>query len=409
MEPIAVFDRNLRLAGAALLLWSLAHNLMAPLLPLYAMELGAGPKEVGLIGGIENLGPLVLVMPLSLLADRAGHRRALMAAWGLSTAGTLALALADDWQQMLPGAFAVGAVMGALPALNTLVLQETQLGQRTRTFALLYAAAPLGAMVSSAVAGLLAQAHGLRTTTLVAGIVTFLGMVALAPLTPSGEGFPASAQPSPGPGTGERLSVMAVFALVAGTGFLLIALPGNFMIPYLREVGHQSYQALGLYASLLSAAQLAWSLVFSVWPGVRGHLPVTVAGTQFLLSSSTLRAIALSLAANGAFGVLFPQTAARIWPLAIILRGSLFTLQSLGSALLGDVVSPGRHRTTRMTLLSMATGLGGAGAPVAGGWLYARSPALPFWACGLAGTAGSLLLLALLRFLRLREVKACLT
>lgn len=392
--------RNLRFAALAFMLWSLAYNLMAPLLPLYAQELGASPLGIGAVGSAGALGALLLILPLSRVSDRAGRRPALLAGWTISAVGFLLMFLAPSWLALLPGAFLSTGALAALPTLNTLALEELAANQRTRGFSLIYAASPLGALLGSAVAGVLGAGYGLRAGAAAAGLSVLIATLALLPIVERREALEA-----PAPAGGERGPARAsglasiVFAAAGAGGFLLLAVPGNFVVPYLHDVAGRGLIATGLYSSLLFGAQFAWSLLFSVWPRRTDWVRVGTPRGGFSFPAATLMALAVCLAANAAFGLLLPLGATGLISVALVLRGSQYTLQSLGSALLGDVVAPGPGRTTRLTLFSAILGVGAAGAPVVGGWLYGLGPSYPFWFTGIGAAAGAVVLPVVLRAL----------
>lgn len=390
-----ILNRNLKLAGLAFGLWSLAYNLTAPLLPLLARELGAAPVQAGLAAAAGPAGAVALILPLSILSDRRGRKEALLAGWLLSAFGLLLMSGARSWAGLLPGAFFSQAVIAALPTLNTLILEETEPSLRSRAFALLYSAGPLGLLIGSAAGGYLAENFGLRATVLAAGACSVgaaLAVLTARPVSP----INSEREPAVSENPARRSWSAMAFVAAASLGFLLVSLPGQFVLPYLHEIGGQSLLAAGLYSSLLAGSQLAWSLFFSVWPRTPGKIRLVMKGSVLTLPAGPLAAIAICLAANAAFGLLLPSKLPGSWALAIFLRGSLYSLQSLGSGLLGDVVSPGPARATRLTGYGAGIGLAAAGAPVLAGWLYGANPSLPFWVSGAAGAAGSAFLLALL-------------
>jgi MFS family permease len=394
------FSRNLRYAALAFLLWSLAYNVLASLLPLYARELGAGPLQIGLVGTAGLVGAGLLVFPLSLLADRAGRRSALLTGWALSSAGLFAMALAGSWQQLLPGAFLAMAAVAGLPTLNALALDELAPAQRARGFSLLYASAPLGALVGALLGGVLAESAGLRTTAWLGGLCAVLATISLLPIRASPPRPSNAAAPGTNSDAGQqpRPLLLLLFGLLGAGGFLFVALPGSFIVPYLRDVAHLGYLSTGLSSALLAAAQLAWSLLFALWPLSHRRLALGRGPAALRLPTATLVAIAVCLAANGLFGVLLPLATGPILFLILILRGSQFSLQSLGSSLLGEMVAPGPRLTTRLTLISSLLGAGAAAAPLAGGWLYGYGAAYPFLISGVASALGAAVLLLICRW-----------
>ncbi len=424
-----IFSRNLLLAAVSFFLWSASYNLIAPFLPLLARELGATSVQMGLVGSIGMLGAATLVFPISVLSDRVGRRPALVLGWVASAAGMFIMWPARSWAGLLPGVFLSMAAVAALPTLNALALEELPAPRRARGFALLYAAAPLGTLLGSAVSGFLGTLVGLQASTAVAGACLLGATLVLLPITerrPAGAdetataGAAASGRPggSTGPGgpggPGERGGpggsaatdgrqpggiLLALFSVMSAGALFLMGLPGSFIVPYVKEVSRVSLVLAGLAVSVLSGAQLAWSLLFSTWPRFSGRVRVGRGRTELELSRATLQAITVCLAANALFGLLLPSGLAAAAVVALVLRGSQFALQSLGSALMGDVVPVGPGLSTRLTTLSVALGVGAAAAPVAGGWLYGIRPALPFWVMAAAAAVGAVLLAAVNQWL----------
>lgn len=441
----------------AFLLWSLAFNLMFPLLPVYAGQLGARGVQVGLVAGIAAAGAALLAFPLSALADWRGPRLALLAGWAASAGGWLLMSGASTWHGLLPGAFFITGPIAALPALNALVIDEVPRQRRSRVLSLVYGAAPAGLLLGSALGGALADDFGLAAVVKIAGIgcvtatLSLLwlrrrgrsGRVAVAPAAerpgaagaagaavgsgghkgaagPAGaagaaaragaEGgtpnraatatarSPAGGAPGANPGRPvPRAGPMLIgLGIVITAAFTVINMPTNFVVPYLHEVGGQSLRAAGLFTSYLAVAQICWSLLFAVWPRLRGQIRLG----PFELQVAPLLGITVALAANCGFGLLMPTGGRWAWYAALFLRGSQYSLQALGSALLGDVVSPGAARTTRMTVVGFGVGAGAVLAPVVAGWLYEADPASPFTVSGVTAAVAAAVLGAGLWYLR---------
>lgn len=387
----------------AFLLWSFAFNLMFPLLPLYASSLGARGIQVGLVAGVAAAGAALLAFPLSALADRYGQRIALLVGWGASALGWLLMASAATWRHLLPGAFLITGPIAALPALNALVLDEVPRQQSSRALSLVYGAAPVGLLLGSALGGHLADDFGLATVVRVAGAGCLAATLCLLLLRRRGAAkdvaspTPVAAAASAG---GSRMHAKTRFVLL-GLGavitgaFTVINMPTNFIVPFLHEVGGQSMRAAGLYTSYLALAQIFWSLVFAVWPRSRGQIRLG----PFDLQLAPLIGIAVCLVANSVFGALMPSGWRFAWYIALFLRGSQYSLQALGSALLGDVVSPGAARTTRMTVLGLGVGVGAVLAPIMAGWLYDDDPAAPFEVSGVTAAVAAVVLAVALWYL----------
>lgn len=78
--PIAISDRStlVRLCGAGVLAYCSYAICRAPLLPLFARDLGAGAASVGFIMGASTLTGVVLKLPAGALSDILGRRRLLI-------------------------------------------------------------------------------------------------------------------------------------------------------------------------------------------------------------------------------------------------------------------------------------------------------------------------------------------
>ena len=68
-----------RLCTAGVLAYCSYSICRAPLLPLYARELGAGPSLVGFVVGASTLTGIALKLPAGALSDLFGRRRLLLA------------------------------------------------------------------------------------------------------------------------------------------------------------------------------------------------------------------------------------------------------------------------------------------------------------------------------------------
>lgn len=433
---------NIGLAGVAFFIWSLAFNLMFPLLPLFAAQLGARGVQVGLVAGTAAAGAALLAFPLSALADWRGQRVALLVGWGVSAAGSLLMASATTWQGLLPGAFFVTGPIAALPTLNALILDAVPPQRRSRVFSLVYGAAPAGLLLGSALGGALAEDFGLAVVVRVAGfgcLVATLGLlwlrgqggvtrelaagaaVGAGPAAPVGAAVGAAASGAAGPeaagskaagpdaaaavralpGKPRHVPVLVGLGVLITGAFTVINMPTNFVVPYLHDVGGQSMRAAGLFTSYLAMAQIFWSLVFAVWPRTRGQIRIG----PFDMQVAPLLGIAVALAANCGFGLLMPANGRWAWYAALFLRGSQYSLQALGSALLGDVVSPGAARTTRMTVLGFGVGAGAVLAPVVAGWLYDADPAAPFEVSGITAAVAAAVLAVALTYVRRSQAR----
>src|SRR5262245_41066891 len=74
---------------------ALATGLIGVLLGVYLGEVGLDARTIGVTGSVGLAGPAAATFLVTLLADRMGHRRVLLALTMLSAAGGVALALSS--------------------------------------------------------------------------------------------------------------------------------------------------------------------------------------------------------------------------------------------------------------------------------------------------------------------------
>ncbi|MFG3040938.1 MFS transporter [Streptomyces sp. NPDC048330] len=188
---------------------------MAPLLPDLAAHLGVDAVDTNWIVSVQLLAAAVCVPLFGRLGDLHGHRRMLRIALGLIAAGTLIVALADDYALLLLGRLLQGPVAALLPLEIALVRDRLPVAGARRAIALLVGSLALGSLAGGVVMGALHSAVGeLRPVLLVPAVL------ALICVPVSFVAVPESAHRAGGrvdwPGVG--LLGAAVLALLGGVG-----------------------------------------------------------------------------------------------------------------------------------------------------------------------------------------------
>lgn len=386
----------------ALLVWSMAYNMALPFLPLLAADLGATPAQVGYLQGAAYVGAALGLIPAGWLADRYGRRVTVAVAWLVGALGTALLVSAGTWTGLFPGAFLMLAGAGAMPALAALAIESAAEDRRRRVMSLFFAAAPGGLLLGSSIAGVIAEHAGLRT---LMGFAAALAVASVLPLVGRmGPATAAAVSESAAPGdanaSGGKWLPLLLLSVPAGLAYMLISLPAGFMTPYLRDVAGMSLSATGVTNAQLAVGQLAWSALFSVWPKERGRWEVRLGPISLRPGRGTLLALTVCLAANAAFGLLFPLGRTAPVLAALLLRGALFSLQPLGMTLVSEVTGSSGGMASRFSLLALVIGLATAGAPVVAGRLYTWHPAWPFQVAGIGAGVGTLALLGVMAIAR---------
>ena len=222
------------------MLLGFAGSIADLLFNFYLVSLGYAADTAGLLATVSRVAGVVLGLPIGLLIDRAGARRALLVGVALYAGGWALKLLSGALWALLAAEFLAGAaLLLAQTAVVPLLARVTTAAQRPAMFGLNAAAALVFGLVGSAVGGLLpalaAAALGsgpqdVAAYRLALASVVVLGLVAGLPLLrelpKSGHDAATAADQAPvarlRPG---RLLFYAVPSLLLGVG-------GGLIVPF---------------------------------------------------------------------------------------------------------------------------------------------------------------------------------
>lgn len=245
---------------------TLLRAVTATLAPLFAVELGLGSGDLGLLAGAYFLGFAAMQLPLGSALDRWGPRRVAVAFLTVAVAGCLAFAAARSLTQLLLARLLIGVgVAACLMAPLTCYRHRFAPAVQVRANAWMLMTGSLGMLASTLPVQWLLPHTGWRG--LFAGVaLALLGALLLVwRLVPADVPGPAAAA-----GGGYR-AVFAhpAFRRLAPLGVLgygsLVALQTLWIGPWLSQVGGQDAAAAarGLFVVNLAMllAFLGWGLV----------------------------------------------------------------------------------------------------------------------------------------------------
>jgi MFS family permease len=375
------------------LLLGFAGSIADLLFNFYLVSLGYAADTAGLLATVSRVAGVVLGLPIGVLIDRAGARRALLVGVALYAGGwALKLLSGSLWALSAAEFLAGAALLLAQTAVVPLLARVTTAAQRPAVFGLNAAAALMIGLVGSAVGGVLpalaAAAIGsgpqdVGAYRLALTSVVVLGLAAAVPLLKdlpdSGRDTAAAAQASMGRLRSSRLLFYAVPSLLLGAGGGLI-LP--FQNLFFRERFGLSDAAVG--------AVLAWT---ALGMGIGAMLGAPASARLGMRRAAAL----LRLGAVPAM-LLMIVPALPVAVAGFFLRG-LFVAASypLNDALVMQA-TPERQRGLMVSLMTIFWSLGMATASVASGWAQvhwgfgpvlvvgAVAYALSGWAIALART-----------------------
>jgi len=158
---------NLALAIAGFTCFALLYGTQ-PILPQLTQEFGVSPATASLTVASGTGAMAILLIPLSLFADRYGRERLMR--WGLAGAGGFAFAsaVAPDFLVLFASRMGLGACIAGVPAAAMAYLgDEVPPDERARAMGLYIAANALGGMsgrfIVAGVTGWLDWRHGLAS------------------------------------------------------------------------------------------------------------------------------------------------------------------------------------------------------------------------------------------------------
>lgn len=335
------------------------------LAPLYIGSLGASPRLIGLVIGIQGLVRLLFLMPAGIVADRIPLRRLIVGARSLTVVGLILFGLAQTWWQLFPAILILAAGNIAFPAISKVIADSTDNKGRTRAFTLIYTVAPSTALLlSPSIGGVLADQVSLRSIFFAAAIAQAISVLFFFRLqaidTDTAEQKAA---------TGGYRKVLANRPIVVVCGLflamLLILTTGFTLVPnFLQDVHDLRIQTIGQFGSVFALGSVILGLLIS---RVKALSPPMTA----LILTIGLCPLALFLLVAG--------DSTWFFAMSYFCRSGYLVSWGLIYAALGEV-TPEHLRSRSFALAELLGGAGFALAPFAAGALYEVDPAMPIYA-----------------------------
>ena len=311
------------------------------------------------LGGLFTLFTIVFALagvPLGKLADTHSRRGLLASGIAVWTGLTGLAGLATSYALLLGTRLGVGIGEAVCtPAAASWIGDLVPASRRARAMAGFMMAVPVGIMLSSAIGGAVAQAHGWRMALLLAAVPGLL-------LAPAVLWLREPERP-PLPAAGARVAALpAVFWWIAASGavvnFALYSF-STFLPAFLTRYHGMSVAQAGI-----------WTGVGSGVSGILGAAAAGLLGDR--VTNRLWLAAGASLAAAGpvyaAIGMPAGSAAGAVW-LAMIGYGLLQMYYGLVYAAIQDVAGPA-VRGRAMAIYFVVTYLGGASwGPLVTGWL----------------------------------------
>ena len=368
------------------------------LLPVYLLELGCTPLEVGILASATLLGSGVLALAAGLYAHRFHYRSLLLAATVLMAATGLGFAFVGAFWPLLLIAFvgtlnpSSGDVSVFLPLEHSLLARFVPDTERTAVFARYSIAGSIAAAVGSLAAGLptlLEAGWGWPTYAALQAMFVLYAVTAIG-IAAVYAGLPRAttdvARVAPAPLTRSRRRVFGLAAL-----FSVDAFAGGLVV--------QSLVALWLFQRHGLSAAAAGTIFF--WTGL-------LSAVSFLIAVRLAKRIGLVNT------MVFTHIPANICLILVPFADSLAVVMALlmVRALLSQMDVPTRssyvmaivlpeERPAAASITTVPRSLASAASPFIAGWMLGLSPfGWPLVAAGALKIAYDLALLATFRAIR---------
>jgi MFS transporter, DHA1 family, tetracycline resistance protein len=141
----------------AVLVDMLGFGIVIPVLPFYALEMGATPLQVTLLIASFSAVQMAASPLWGRISDRRGRRPLLIAGLFASAVSYLIFGFANSLQLLLFSRIAAGAAGGTIAVAHAYIADTTAAEERARGMGMIGAAAGLGVMLGPAIGGLFSQ------------------------------------------------------------------------------------------------------------------------------------------------------------------------------------------------------------------------------------------------------------
>jgi MFS family permease len=346
----------------AVLVDMMGFGIVIPVLPFYALELGATALQVTLLIASFSAMQMAATPIWGRVSDRRGRRPLLIAGLFASAVSYLIFGLAQSLWLLLLSRMAAGAAGGTISVAHAYVADTTSPETRAAGMGHIGAAAGLGVMLGPAIGGFFSQ-FGLGAPGYVAAILCLVNALAAVFLLP--ESRPAQKARSAVAGSAATLSGWVRTMTRPPMGLLL----GVYFL------------GISAFTAITALLALYFERRFALGPEAMGIIFTLSGGTTVLVRGvllgplvrrygepATVRLGATALVLAAVLMPLLPNVwwAGLMAPLYALGAGTLFPALATLVSLASDAESQGAV----MGGSQVVGGLGRVTAPLWGGWLF---------------------------------------
>ena len=273
---------------------------------LYLTQLNANPEQVGLVSSIGFLAAAVSMIPGAILANKYDNRTLLIIGWAMSIPVPILYYFSNTWSDVIPGIIIFQLSAFNLPAMNAFIGQLGDPKKMSSAFGSVWAAAPLGLVLSPAVGSLLLLWLSIRDLFWVSLALWTVSTIILVPIKRQPPRKIDSTAPLlEFPRSRQELTIL-VFLFGAA---LSISISSPSYLPlFLHDQLHLSDAQIQLLGSVQALGSAIFSILLGRWASTRNP-------------GSTMATVLL-LVAGGSLGIILAGSPLLVVPVVFLLGGA---------------------------------------------------------------------------------------
>ena len=375
--------RDLRLLFFSLFLWTFGLGIYNYVWSLYLTQLSANPEQVGLVSSIGFLAAAISMIPGGILANKYDNRTLLVIGWAMSIPVPIIYYFSRTWSDVIPGIIIFQLSAFNTPAMNAFIGQLGDPRRMSSAFGSVWAAAPLGLVLSPAVGSLLLVWFSIRDlfwVSLVLWTVSTVILVLLKRQPPSIVDSKAPLLELP-----RSRQELTILVFLFGAAVAISVTSPSYLPLFLRDQFHLSYPQIQLFGSIQSLGSAIFAILLGRWAATRNP-------------GSTM-AKGLLLVVGGALGIILAGSPLLLLP-AVFLLGGARAPSIVAYSILSNM-RQGKSRAGQWGFYLTFESLGFVAGAFIGGFLYASNHTSVFLATSLL-----FIILAVLAGFRIRRPPA---
>ena len=364
-------------------MWTFGLGVYNYVWSLYLIQLNASPEQVGLVSSIGFLAAAVSMIPGAILANKYDNRTLLIIGWAMSIPVPVLFYYSNSWPDVIPGLIILQLSSFNIPAMNAFIGQLGDPRRMSSAFGSVWAAAPLGLVLSPAIGSLLLLWFNIRDLFWVTLALWTVSTIILLPLKrqPPRE-VDSKAPLLELPRSRQELTILV---FLFGAAVAIGVTSPSYLPLFLRDQFHLSESQIQLFGSIQSLGSATFAILLGRWAATRNP-------------GSTM-AKELLLVAGGALGIILASSPFLVVPVVFLLGGA--RAPSLVAYSLLSNMREGKSRAGQWGFYLTFEQLGFVVGAFTGGILYASNHTSI-----LITTSTLFIFLAALAGLRIRRVSA---